>query len=674
MTTATIYRPRIMSIPASPYCELARWVLDRLGIPYVEKCRAPGFRVFATQRDGEARVEPVLDTGEVALLNARAVLDYYEARARANQKLYPADSVAREEARHLCDFFVDTFGVAARAWSYAYMLPMRSIMMRIWVDRAPWWERLRVRTFYPLLAAFVRRSLALKPDTIEREQKVIDEALKRVEARLADGRRFLMGDTFTAPDLALAALSAPVILPPQYGGPMPSLSQLPEKMRSAIESWRATSAGQFILRVYAENRPQPAPDLIALGKHGSGRTVKDKLANVLISPAVLRPIFALLRRWSPILVFGKTAVVSHYNDVLEVLKRDSDFTIAPINAPKIDKIDGPFILGMDTSPQYDREKAALIEAVRRDDLDRIRRFVAQSAATMIDAIRHQRRLDAVNGLARIVPVRLLAAYFGMPGPDDPTMMRWMRDIFHYIFADLTNSPTVLQDALNSVGELRTYMDAEIALRKSDPHRNGTDDVLGRLLALQDAAHPWLDDNAVRRNLGGIIVGSVDTTSKFVTLAIDQLLDRPKQLAEARRCALNDDIDGVRAYAWEAVRFNPHHPLQVRFCSHDTTIAQDQRRTRSIPAGANTYVGTLSGMFDHEVFIYPAEFNAKRTTEYLHFGYGMHTCFGKAINGVQIPELLAALLRLRNLRRASGGNGHILYDGPFPNRLVLEFDS
>src|SRR6266568_4802547 len=78
--------------------------------------------------------------------------------------------------------------------------------------------------------------------------------------------------------------------------------------------------------------------------------------------------------------------------------------------------------------------------------------------------------------------------------------------------------------------------------------------------------------------------------------------------------------------------------------------------------------------DPEVFTNPAEFNARRNVEYLHFGYGMHTCFGKAINDVQIPELLAALLRLPNLRRAPGSAGHILYDGPFPNRLVLEFDA
>ena len=219
------------------------------------------------------------------------------------------------------------------------------------------------------------------------------------------------------------------------------------------------------------------------------------------------------------------------------------------------------------------------------------------------------------------------------------------------------------------------MDAQIGLRKSASSVGETsDDVLGRLLALQGPVYPWLDDHAVRRNLGGVIVGAVDTTSKFVTLAIDELLRRPKELAEASTYARKGDVDAVRRYAWEAVRFNPHHPLQVRSCPHDSQIARDQKRSKTIPAATHVFLGTLSGMFDPDVFTNPMEFNSERPTEYLHFGYGMHTCFGKAINGVQIPELVAALLRLPNLRRAAGSAGQILYDGPFPNRLVLEFDS
>jgi cytochrome P450/glutathione S-transferase len=662
----------MISVPVSPYCELARWVLERQGIPYIEECHAPLFADWVTRRNGGS-VVPLLDTGETTLLDARAVVDYYEARAPQKLRLYPRDSATRAEARQLFDFLFDTFGVAVQAWTYAYLLPSRSSTILLWVDRASWWERLVVSAFYSWLSASVRRALGLRSGTIEGQERVIEGALSGVDDRLADGRRFLMGETLTAPDLAFAALAAPIILPPQYGGPKLSDNELPAAMRSATERWRARPAGQFILRLYAENRPSRPPDLVALGTHGSGRTLKDKLLNFAISPAILRPIFSLLRKFSPILVVGKTAIVTCHDDVIQVLKRDTDFTLREINAQKIDQIGGPFILGMDASPQYDRENAALHEAVRREDLDAIRRFVAHEANELVAAARARGRIDVVNGLARVVAIRLVESYFGMPGPDDPKMMRWMRDIFHYIFADLSNGQDVLHDALQAGPELHAHMAAQISLRKSQPP-DGNDDVLGRLLALQDAAHPWLDDLAVRRNLAGVIVGAVDTTSKFVALAIDELLRRPEMLAGARERALNGDIEAVRHYAWEAVRFNPHHPLQVRHCSSATQLGQGQKWARTIPAHTTVYVATLSAMFDGDVFTNPQEFNPARAAEYLHFGYGMHTCFGKAINGVQIPELVAALLRLPNLRRAPGTAGRILYDGPFPNRLVLEFDA
>jgi cytochrome P450/glutathione S-transferase len=653
-----------------PYGELARWVLDWQGIPYVEECHAPGFYGLAIQEYGGKAV-PVLDTGETTLLDARAIVNYYEERAPQNLKLYPCDSAVEAEARQLFDLLFDHFGVAVRAWTYSCMLLQRSATIHAWIQGAPWWERLMAPVVHPWIAASVRRDLGLQPSSIAEQQPIIEAAFSELGARLADGRLFLMGDTFTAPDLALAALAAPVILPPQQDGKMPTLEHFPLAVRSTIEGWRACPAGQFILRLYSENRPVRAPDLIVLGKHGSGRTFKDKLLNFLIRPAILRPLFGFLQRHFSILLLGKTAIVTRFDDVVEVLKRDTDFTLSQINAKKIDQIDGPFILGMDASPQYDRENATLHEAVRRQDLDRIRQFVAQSASELITAARPRHRIDVVNGYARVVPVRLLASYFGMPGPNDPTMMRWMRDVFHYIFADLTNGTDVLHDALHSVAELRQHMDTQIAFRKSAP---ANDDVLGRLLALQDSAHPWLDDHAVRRNLSGVIVGSVDTTSKFVSLAIDELLRRPETLVGARDSALKNDIDAVRHYAWEAVRFNPHHPLLVRYCERTTTIAGGHPRSKTVPAASKVYVATFSAMFDPEVFIKPAEFNLKRQTEYLHFGYGMHTCFGRAINGIQIPELLAALLRLPNLRRAPGSAGQILYDGPFPNRLVLEFDA
>lgn len=417
-----------------------------------------------------------------------------------------------------------------------------------------------------------------------------------------------------------------------------------------------------------------AIDLIASSEHQPRKTFKDKLFNFLTGPGFLRPIFTFLRTMFPILVLGKRAIVTRHADVIEVLTRDTDFTIAEINEARFNQSDGPFILGMDRSAQYDIESATLREVVRPDDLERIRSLVRQTATELANAARPYGKIDVVNGFARVTAIRVVESYFGIPAPDEPAMRRWMRDIFHDLFVNPQSDANVHANAMRSGQELRDHMDRVIAERKAQLGQPGQpDDVLGRLLLLQDAEHAWLDDRSVRRNLGGLIVGAVDTTSKFVTLAIDELLHRPEALDAVRAAALAGDISMVRNYVYEAVRFNPHHPVQARFCKHETEIAAGTSRARKIPAGTSVFVATLSAMFDPEVFLEPKIFRVDRDVEYLHFGFGMHRCFGRAINGVQIPELVATLLLLPNLHRAPGRAGRIVWDGPFPEHVILEFD-
>ena len=396
-----------------------------------------------------------------------------------------------------------------------------------------------------------------------------------------------------------------------------------------------------------------------------------------IAPGVLRPIFATLRTFVPIATIGnRFAVVSRHADVVEILARDGDFTVSQINAAAIDRHDGPFILGMDRGAEYERNVDILRQAVRRDDLVDIRSSVAGTAARQLDAARAVGILDVVNGYARVAAVRLVASYFGMPGPHERTMMRWLRDIFYDVFLNFARNAKVRGAATRSGVALREHMDAVIAERKaaSRPADGAEADVLGRLIALQGPARPWLDDDAVRRNLSGLIVGAVETTSKFVTLAIHELLQRPGALSRARVAALAGDHETVRRYAYEAARFNPHTPLLFRYCVRDAEIAAGTPRKRTLRAGTTVVVGNLSAMFDGKAFASPATFSADRDSAALHFGAGLHRCFGLYINDVQITELVAALLKLPGLRPAAGRAGSIRWDGPFPDRYLLEFDA
>jgi hypothetical protein len=45
-----------------------------------------------------------------------------------------------------------------------------------------------------------------------------------------------------------------MVLPPAYGGPIPSFEQMPAPVHAAINEMRARPAGEFTLRVYADQR------------------------------------------------------------------------------------------------------------------------------------------------------------------------------------------------------------------------------------------------------------------------------------------------------------------------------------------------------------------------------------------------------------------------------------
>ena len=401
-----------------------------------------------------------------------------------------------------------------------------------------------------------------------------------------------------------------------------------------------------------------------------------KLEGLMARPVPLRTLFKHLRKHDPIMVAAPgLAVVSKYDDVLEVLANEASFSVTEIYAAKMQRETGDFVLGMGDTPQYHRECELMHQAVHSDDLITIQKFVAQTSDELVATMDGEGHIDAVGQLSRIVPSRLVGHYFGTPGPDEATQIRWMRSIFRDIFLNLGNDMGMREDAIADATSLNAYLNALIATRKTEIAANPEryDDFLSRLLKIQAAQPDSADDDTIRRILGGTIVGTVDTNSKAIAQALDQLLDRPDALARAQEAARTDDDARLAAYVFEALRFNPQNPFLLRHCEQDTIVAKGTPRERTIHKGSLVVVGTTSAMFDEDKFPDADVFNPDRPYEnYIHFGHGQHTCFGRRIAHVVIPQTAKSLLRKTNLRRAPT-DGHIVYDGAFPDRWNLEFD-
>jgi cytochrome P450 len=385
-------------------------------------------------------------------------------------------------------------------------------------------------------------------------------------------------------------------------------------------------------------------------------------AHILADPEAL---FDVLRRVKPILIVKNVALVTRFDDVQEVLARDDIFQVT--YGPKMRVITGgqDFFLGMQNSPDYERDTAHMRSVMRRSDMPAIATFIEAEARRIVTAANGE--LDLVPELSRVVPARWIADYFGCVPPSDKQLADWGSTIFQYLFTDLANDPELGKAAEAAAAEARAWLDSCIADRKVGGEQK--DDVLGRCLALQRSGMPGLDDLAIRNNLIGLIVGAIPTTSKCCANALDQLLNRPDELAAAQEAAARGDDALFSQYVFEALRFNPNNPGVFRYAAEDYTVAAGTLRATTIPKGATVLAATQSASFDDNKVDAPHDFRIGRPAWiYMHWGYGLHTCFGQYINQLQIPLILKPLLATRSVERA----GPLQLEGPFPSSLKVKF--
>ena len=376
--------------------------------------------------------------------------------------------------------------------------------------------------------------------------------------------------------------------------------------------------------------------------------------------------FKMLRTFKPVLLKDGLAMVTRYHDVVQVLTHDEAFSVAPYDE-KMRRLAGGFILGTDDGPAYERDISILRLAAPRSDVPALSDFMEQTAEELVAAAGG--RLNVAD-LAKRAPARLAARWLGTPGPDEDTLIRWTLAMFEEIFVNVKDDPAIARAAEEAAAGLREYLDDLVRARKAQQR---ADDVLGRLIEMQAMPEAAFSDEQIRTNLIGIVCGFIPTIATATTLAIDQLLARPDALAGAQRAARAGDLDGVRAHMWEAMRLAPQGPGLLRRASRDFTVAEGTGHETTIRAGTMTFAATQSAMLDDDVVDDPDEFRIDRPPHHhLHFGMGMHACFGRFVNAEQIPLIAKALLRRPELARAPGADGELRKAGPFPESLVVTY--
>jgi len=642
-------RHRLVSARISPPAEMARWLFELGMIPYAEEAHVAGLRVQVTQRAKAGDEVPVVVTAEGVWTGARGFLTGLDAKSAPGRRVLGETEEQREQNVAQIDQFLALLLKQVPRLVYFHLLPLRKQLLPIVTQDAPLWERCLVTALYPVWRGWMSEALDLSQQLVEAAAQEIEQAFSYAERLTEDGRRFIGGNFPGVVDVVFASLVSLLVLPERFGARLPKLEEMPEALREFTQQCRERRGGQLALEAYRAGRPSPQKPL-PVGVNGLSRK------SFLWSPKVQLLAANVLRRLAPRLVVGSVAIFSKWNDVKEMLSRDLEFLIAPINEAKIAAVTGPFILGMDRSGRLVHERGQMYAALAAVDFPEIRQHAQEEAQRLLAAAKSASgKIDVVNGYARLVAARTAAFMCGVRGPAEAELMRVARVAFHYIFLTVGGSDeTLKQQAAAGAQELSGWIRLEIERRRTTGEARS--DILGALLERNPGA---LDDDGITRTMAGLMVGAIDTTATAVGQITSVLLNDGEALREFRQDL--EKPERAVGWCWEALRRWPHNPVILRHAAAGTTLAGKTFGKEMTVVGL-----TLAAMSDADAFPVPQRLDPTRDrARYLHFGGGLHPCAGRAVNSVQVPLLVGELVKA-GAKNASEPR----FDGPFIDELVV----
>lgn len=385
------------------------------------------------------------------------------------------------------------------------------------------------------------------------------------------------------------------------------------------------------------------------------------LARVPRDPARTRALLRLAQRRGSILGAGGTVFVLGMDAAREAFARDRELRFG---APSVHKMKlGPFILGMDDSPRYQRQKKQLEIALRDAALD-LPGIVEDVCDEVVEGIPSAGgTVDLLGDFVDPVVTRFTARFYGvtfdaaprsrvLAVPDgEATFAEWLR-VLGAIIVSSTPAPFGLEEvACAAAEELRGHLDRIVGSDESDAGPP-PDSVMGRLLAesARRKRDPevlehdrGLDPDEIAASVGGLMLAGRTVGRSFV-FALHQLLQRPEHRDAAVVAAREGRSGEVLDHLLEALRFHPPFLALPRYAARRTTLAVGTSSERTVEAGTTVLISPFAAMHDPAGVPHPDEFDPHRPDDaYLHFATGRHVCLGKRVARIVLERMGAALL-------------------------------
>jgi glutathione S-transferase len=243
----------LITFPPSLDSELARFLVKHYQVLHKENRHTIIISSFFTLWHGYTPLFPLLYSDSYRFDFAREIVDHFDPLSPPDRQLLVSGE-SRQQVEADWNTFNKELAISTAIFAYYHLLPHREIMIRPLSEGTPDWEVSAVKSCYPVFAGILRLLLWLTADRAREALDKIRATMDGVDRRLESGRRYLVADRFSLSDMAFAVAAAPVVLPGEYGGPIPSLPEMPPAVQAVVAEMRQRPAGQFALRIYKEHR------------------------------------------------------------------------------------------------------------------------------------------------------------------------------------------------------------------------------------------------------------------------------------------------------------------------------------------------------------------------------------------------------------------------------------
>jgi glutathione S-transferase len=251
-TSCPVAAPVLYHIEISHYNEKARWALDYKGVSHERKAPPPMFHTFWALALTRRPTFPVLKLNGKAIGDSTRIIEALE-RQYPEPPLYPDDPIERRRALDLEDWFDEELGPYIRRWIFHEALQHLTVdeFVEGALTNSPAPVKRMMRASGPVVTRTLKLRYGINPEKANAAREKTRAAFDKIEAEVQPSG-YLVGDVFTVADLTAAALTFPLVRPPE--APHRFKGAFPEPVERFRDELSSRPSFKWVEEIYRKHR------------------------------------------------------------------------------------------------------------------------------------------------------------------------------------------------------------------------------------------------------------------------------------------------------------------------------------------------------------------------------------------------------------------------------------